>query len=448
MSNNIGHFPIEDEISKLKIAFVLLMAILGQILPSVVYIGMTILSVLFLMKNKRNKFIILSLTLLCALVTSDVPLNGIITPLVIIFIYFSSRKSYIVNKNFLICIILMMFYLFITILHALNSHFDTLFFVYLKKNLYKELVYVIVFILFFSIYKFELKYFLYANAFVALSLSISQIVSYIIGINDFYYSSYQLTISFLLILFSTSLLVKLACLLNVVVYFYFSYLGYIYFSSQHIMLIMLVMLLYLLIYKRGWFLIFILSFLSITIFSSFNFDVYSSLKSFGFAPGISFKISQIFIVLNNLDIASIPWSPRVRIIELVNTFDRNIISNLFGSGYISYIKESYMPFIMNSFDHIGINDFSQMEINTGKFYGLHNTSRGLLHYGLLYFVFCIAIFMYNLRFLSRLRYDRELKMFNIFIFSMSVWNPSVLFLFLLLSSFKLKSNMDFNFSVE
>lgn len=439
MSTNINHFSIEGDISKFKIIFVIFMAIAGQLLPSAIYVGMTILSVLFFIQEKKNNFIVLSLTLLCSLVTTDLPLNDIITPTVIVAICFLSRKNLRINKASFLCIILMMFYLFVTVLHTLNSDVDMLFLDYFKKNIYKELVFVIVFILLFSTNDFELKDFLYANVFVAFSISMSQIVAYVIGINDFAYSSYQLTISCLLILFSTSLLVKWACLFNVVMYVFFTLLGSIYFSSQHIMLIILVIVLYMLIYKRIWFLFCLFFLLFLTVFSSFNLDVYTSLKSFGIAPGIAFKISQLFIVLNNLDIASIPWSPRVRIIEFVNTFDRNIFSNLFGSGYVSYIEESYMPFIINSYDQIGLNDFSQVEINMGKFYGLHNTSRGLLHYGLSYFVFAIVIFIFNLRVLDKFKSDRESKMFNIFIFSMAVWNPSVFFLFLLLTGIYFKS---------
>jgi hypothetical protein len=154
---------------------------------------------------------------------------------------------------------------------------------------------------------------------------------------------------------------------------------------------------------------------------------------FGLKADVAFKLSQVFLVLGSPDLASIPWSPRVRVVEFINTFDRNLFEIIFGSGYVSYIEESYAQFVMNLYEYLGKDDFSRSEIVSGRYYGLHNTPRGLLHYGVIYFLVSIWIF-FRVHYKSlAFQLSSHYKLANIFIFSMSIWNPSLLFVFLQLT---------------
>ena len=46
----------------------------------------------------------------------------------------------------------------------------------------------------------------------------------------------------------------------------------------------------------------------------------------------------------NTDIDILPWSVRVRIIELINLLDRNIFFNIIGEWYEAFITESTSNF--------------------------------------------------------------------------------------------------------
>jgi hypothetical protein len=133
---------------------------------------------------------------------------------------------------------------------------------------------------------------------------------------------------------------------------------------------------------------------SILVIVSTNIDfVYQSIKAlFPSVSWLAFKITQAFYLVNIFDFEALPWSLRIRIAETLQVFEKNPAAVFVGSGLYSYITDLSQYAIVNPNEFFGDNDYSAAEIASNRFYGLHNTSRGLLHYGVLYF---LLVFYYH-----------------------------------------------------
>lgn len=101
------------------------------------------------------------------------------------------------------------------------------------------------------------------------------------------------------------------------------------------------------------------------------------------------NIVTLIDYLDDFDVYVLPRSPQVRAIELSNFFaETNYFQILFGKGYGSYIKDNTIPF-----DRPNEDDFTIDQIESGKFYSLHNPAALFMMYGLLAWIsiFIIAI---------------------------------------------------------
>lgn len=99
---------------------------------------------------------------------------------------------------------------------------------------------------------------------------------------------------------------------------------------------------------------------------------------------------QVIEFSSKLDIEQIPWSPRVRIIELINLFDQNPINILFGNGIGGFFTETKYKF--GFYDSVNPDDdFSKVQIATGRYYAPHNIGMIILKYGVVFYVLMLLI---------------------------------------------------------
>jgi hypothetical protein len=105
---------------------------------------------------------------------------------------------------------------------------------------------------------------------------------------------------------------------------------------------------------------------------------------------ISYKIkniSELFLNLNEDSIYLIPHSPQVRVIEIINIMSYPWYYVVFGHGIGGHFTDKYFEFNK----YIGKYDFSEIEINSRKFYYPHNFGYGLMKFGLIWYVFLIYL---------------------------------------------------------
>ncbi len=403
----------------------------GSILPGFVTVVIGIAGLFLLIYNKVDQVILYSFIMLVAALTSSIPFNDTLLVIILITVYLTFNKISISKFAFFI-ISLAIFYLFLTTVYSMFNNVDMLYFEYFKRNIYKEFVLPVFLIILFSIIKLDARGFLKTSFFVGCVISAGQMFSYFLfGVSELTYTSAQITISTLLLLFYKDIKIKLICGFNIFLYIYLTIKGVIYFSSQDVMLIFIMAILYIFFTNKKLFLSLFLLFCILQVLG-FNFDIYAYLKNdIGLEPGVAFKLSQIFIVLKSLDLSMIPWSPRVRLVELINTFDRDFFQIVFGSGYVSYITEQTVHFVQNFGEALGPDDFSAEEIHLGVFYGLHNTSRGFLHYGFVYFLIATFLFLKSIKSYNKHNYCQLTLLSSIYAFSMALWNPNIIFLYLL-----------------
>jgi hypothetical protein len=93
---------------------------------------------------------------------------------------------------------------------------------------------------------------------------------------------------------------------------------------------------------------------------------------------------------SKLEIEEIPWSPKVRIIELINLFDQNPIQIIFGNGLGGYITETKYKFGFVKSNNPD-DDFSEDQISTGRYYKLHNIGMIILKFGLIFYLLMLLI---------------------------------------------------------
>lgn len=86
----------------------------------------------------------------------------------------------------------------------------------------------------------------------------------------------------------------------------------------------------------------------------------------------------------------LPHSLKVRSIEFINLLDQNIIKLFLGNGLGGTLIETKLQF-----DNLVSFDFSEDQIETRKFYLLHNTNNIILNYGFLGLFFLIILLIKN-----------------------------------------------------
>lgn len=410
-------------------------AVVIQFIPS--SISVPIGALLSFILYPINKRLAISSAFIAFFSSADLTFGGIISFSGLLCYFLLNRRIFTLNKEAIFCITILFCYLFITIFISFFENIDLLYLYYLKTNVYKGFVIPVVIIVVFSCLKYGGDDYLRCMFGVSILISLGQAICIFTGNDISVFFSYQFSISFILLLMAPSFKLKLLSLFNLAVYILLFIKGQIYFSSQDVMLVLVAVIIYFILYKRKTSFLFLILFLAIIYSNAEVQNVYSFLKdTIGLSGGVAFKFSQIFLVLGSSDFASIPWSPRVRIIELINSTDRNILANIFGSGYVSYIRESIIRFVQNKNEFLQVNDFRLDEISSGMFYGLHNTPRGFLHYGAIYFLLVTIIFYKAHKAIVSMKDSRVLSLINIFLFSLSIWNPLILFVFMQLTFLK------------
>jgi hypothetical protein len=391
----------------------------------------SILGVLIFFNNDRFlSFLFFTLALTAS---NDVTLGGAFVCCFIILTLIVSKNELKPRLNAMefSSLFLLFFYMSLTCFFVFFDEIDFLYIDYFKRNIYKEFILPLLIILCFILYRFTgveyLKALFYASCFFTFTQIICVLVNYEINIHV----GTQFSLSLIVLFFVKSIKYRFFAILNVSVYLYILVSGYVYFSSQDVMLVILVLVLYLMFYKRFWLVCLSIVFLSLFLLGK-SLDVHSFLKNTLELESVyAFKLGQVFMVLQSVSFADIPWSPRVRLVELINTFDRSVFEIVFGSGLVSYINTDYISFIHNNYDVLGADDFHQLEISSDRFYGLHNTSRGLLHYGLVYFLFATYLFNYNFKKSLQCSDPSLLKVSNLYLYILAIWNPNIVFIFLL-----------------
>lgn len=365
--------------------------------------------------------------------SNNITLAGFLLCSLILFFYLLTAENFSFKTEVegFFCFFLLFFYLVLTCLYSFFHDVDFLYFDYFKRNVYKEFILPLFTMLTLVCLKVNGLDYFKALLYSSFIVTFTQIFSMVSFQEVSFYLGAQFSLSLIIFFLSNNSTLRKLSLINVCVYIYLLLANRIYFSSQDVMLVLLVALLYLFIYKRLIFVVSIGGFILFYYFFGF-FDVHTFLKEvLGLDSAVSFKLSQIFIVLQSASFSDIPWSPRVRLVELINTFSRNPFEVFFGSGFVSYIGTDLVSFIQNNYDSLGIDDFHQLEISSGKFYGLHNTSRGVLHYGLFYFFVAAYFFYSNLKKTENISNVNLFRIANIYFFAVALWNPNVFFLFLL-----------------
>jgi len=171
------------------------------------------------------------------------------------------------------------------------------------------------------------------------------------------------------------------------------------------------------------------------LFLSLSLVSYERLTNMGFSPLLSYKIMQPVNTVSNiiddgLTTSSAPDvltpSLLVRYIALVNIAERPLLLNFIGSGLFSFFEETSISLYgVTGRGYEDATAYSDDQIFSGQFYRPHNTARGFLHYGILYFVIVAAVYYQSLRALRKTRADAALFYFLALLFLNALWNPYI-----------------------
>jgi len=105
------------------------------------------------------------------------------------------------------------------------------------------------------------------------------------------------------------------------------------------------------------------------------------------------KLNAALLVVefsSQLDIEEIPWSPRVRVIELINLFNQNPVNIIFGNGIGGFFTETSYKFGFR--DSVNPDDdFSKEQIETSRYYTPHNIGMIILKYGLIFYLLMFLV---------------------------------------------------------
>ncbi|MDD9174896.1 hypothetical protein PVK63_09355 [Aliivibrio sp. S2TY2] len=98
------------------------------------------------------------------------------------------------------------------------------------------------------------------------------------------------------------------------------------------------------------------------------------------------------VELSSLDYDYLPWSPKVRVIELINVLDKNIYEVLIGNVLGGYIQETKAIFNFNQ-SSFPDDDFSVDQRSIKRYYSLHNVSNVILKFGVIFYIFLYYLLM-------------------------------------------------------
>jgi len=163
---------------------------------------------------------------------------------------------------------------------------------------------------------------------------------------------------------------------------------------------------------------------------------YNDLLEVGVPPSLAFKLSLpntgARILTSGGDVLyDMPWTLAVRIVETRNVIGDGPLTVLFGKGAYSVVGETVTSYESATGRTFGDSDYTAEEEDEGQYYTLHNTSRGLLHYGIIYFIVSIALFLKCKGQIDRDDPSFHVKMYMAVLFLMqSLWNPYVSSLYL------------------
>ncbi|WJT06710.1 hypothetical protein [Vibrio harveyi] len=136
---------------------------------------------------------------------------------------------------------------------------------------------------------------------------------------------------------------------------------------------------------------FVLLILGGFIFGSANLNP-KSLKFEEVDNDILVKKYNAVIDLTSFDYDYLPWSPKVRVIELINVFDKNIYEVFMGNLLGGYIEETKVVFNFNK-SVFPDDDFSEDQRFTKRYYSLHNVSNVILKFGVFFYFFLYYLLM-------------------------------------------------------
>jgi hypothetical protein len=168
-------------------------------------------------------------------------------------------------------------------------------------------------------------------------------------------------------------------------FFYFG------FSSQVVLAAVATLGIYLLF--KNTYLFLLLSGFSMILFLFVNIQFFENKNNDLVVHKVNNIISLVSSEWNRESIDQLPRSPQVRVVELFNIYDRPILENVIGSGLGGYFTESNIVFS----GKVNEDDYSKVELASGRYYLPHNIGYTFLKFGLVGFIifFYICIRIYN-----------------------------------------------------
>ena len=158
---------------------------------------------------------------------------------------------------------------------------------------------------------------------------------------------------------------------------------------------------------------------------------YGDFRKIGLPPQLSFKLSLPNTVarclIDSEDILyELPWTMAVRFVEIRNVILKGPLTILLGEGAYSVVGSHTLSYKHLTGRTFGRSDYTDEEEYEGQFYTLHNISRGLLHYGIIYFIISIMLFIKFKKQLYREDPLFHIKMYMALVFMLNaIWNPYI-----------------------
>ncbi|MCT7551041.1 hypothetical protein N5U04_10570 [Aliarcobacter butzleri] len=399
------------------IALLILFFSAFNILSIFVAIFSIVLSIYFVIKRKYH-YSLLYLIIVSAYYKEPNILNlPILGGYVFIGILFFSSLFILYKKDFftnftldvntpntiLFTYILLFFFLSLIFQIIFSNVLDSLHITYFKKDLLFIIVMILMYIFIINI---EIKKIMYIFIIIMLSYLFGNLLLIILNINitpqpaspgyvnttisyDEFRSFYPVFLVSIF-LFVKNLKIKiLSLIILLLLMFLFSKVGI---TGQMFYGLILLLIIYILS-KRILRNFFIFLFILIIPFLSMDIKLSQILPENKNNDIFLFKLNSAVKLLeftSEKDLNEVPWSPRVRIIELINILDKNPINILFGNGIGGYFTETNYKFNFN--DSVNpSDDFDIKQIEQGRYYSPHGIGTIILKYGLIFYILMFFI---------------------------------------------------------
>lgn len=157
--------------------------------------------------------------------------------------------------------------------------------------------------------------------------------------------------------------------------------------------------------------------LSITILVSVIFVISNSVKVLNSKnsqedDAFSYKLKNITELIKYIDFSDenkiflIPLSPRVRLLEIINTIKTgNMFTNTFGRGFGGHFRDDFIQFENHAkYYFLSDSDFSLEERKSHNFFTAHNWGYPLLKFGILFF---IILFLFTLNQMKKFKKKKD-----------------------------------------